>query len=436
MELVGLRELPQNTVFKEGDIFVLFGELFGRGYVNGLLKQARECKMRIIGLTVGRRNADKTLRALSEEELKEAEQNIGGEIINIPLEAGFDMESVDGVSPVDMANAIDKNQWREAKLDNEKILACKQAAEKKFCEKLEQFMEVLEQMIPADKNIFFAHTMAGGIIRSKLFFIIANRVFKGRGDRFESSEKYWNRDLGQLCAKSFETVTADTFDFLLRFSKKIRERNESNGASVFYSAYGYHGCEVLIQNQMRWQTYVPYQQGHAKKKLENYAIAARNQNIQASVFNCPEIRTNSSSIFLGVELSLFFLLIALKKYYSSRWSDEQWTKCQSKLREGIKLESILKELEDCLLSVEIQEKFSFEDWPTENSPAFSEKIIGISEKITGLHTDRKDLISDYLSNFVVEATGSLIFQYASAPKKPVIWLGHDIIAKSLSQLYA
>ena len=194
MELVGLRELPQNTVFKEGDIFVLFGELFGRGYVNGLLKQARECKMRIIGLTVGRRNADKTLRALSEEELKEAEQNIGGEIINIPLEAGFDMESVDGVSPVDMANAIDKNQWREAKLDNEKILACKQAAEKKFCEKLEQFMEVLEQMIPADKNIFFAHTMAGGIIRSKLFFIIANRVFKGRGDRFESSEKYWNRD--------------------------------------------------------------------------------------------------------------------------------------------------------------------------------------------------------------------------------------------------
>ena len=37
MELVGLRELPQNTVFKEGDIFVLFGELFGRGYVKEML---------------------------------------------------------------------------------------------------------------------------------------------------------------------------------------------------------------------------------------------------------------------------------------------------------------------------------------------------------------------------------------------------------------
>ena len=185
MKLVGLREIPKNTVFTEGDVFVLFGELFGRGYVNGLLEQAKECKMRIIGLTVGRRDADKNLRALTEEELKEAEQNLGGEIINIPLEAGFDMESVDGVSPVSMVDAIDKKQWKEARLDNERILACKQAAEKKFCKKLEQFMEVLEQKIPADKNIFFAHTMAGGIVRSKLFFIIANRIFKGRGDRFE-----------------------------------------------------------------------------------------------------------------------------------------------------------------------------------------------------------------------------------------------------------
>ena len=368
--------------------------------------------------------------------MKEAEQNLGGEIINIPLEAGFDLESVDGVSPVNIIDAIDKTKWKEAKLDNEKILACKQAAEKKFCEKLEQFMEVLEQKIPADKNIFFAHTMAGGIIRSKLFFIIANRVFKGRGDRFESSEKYWNSDIGQLCAKSFDSVTADTFDLLVRFSKKIRDRNEAKGGKVFYSAYGYHGCEIYIQDKLQWQTYVPYQQGHAKKKLENYAITAKNQNIQASVFNCPEIRTNSSSIFLGVELSLFFLLVALRKHYPSDWSEEQWKICQSKLHPEVKLEGIIKELEECILSDVVQEKFSFEDWPTENSPDFSKKIIGISERITSLHKDRKDLISDYLSNLVVEATGSLMFQYASSPKEAIIWLGHDILVQSLAQLHS
>ena len=59
---------------------------------------------------MGRRDADKNLRALSEEELKEVEQNLGGEIINIPLEAGFDLESVDGLSPAILVDAIDKQQ--------------------------------------------------------------------------------------------------------------------------------------------------------------------------------------------------------------------------------------------------------------------------------------------------------------------------------------
>ena len=384
----------------------------------------------------GQENADKNLRALSEEELKEVEQNLGGEIINIPLEAGFDLESVDGLSPAILVDAIDKQQWKEAKLDNEIILACKQVAEKKFCAKLEQFMEILEKKIPTDKNIFFAHTMAGGIIRSKMFFTIANRIFKGKGDRFECSQEYWNSDIGQLCAKNFDNVTADTFDLLVRFSKKIRERNEAKGSFVFYSAYGYHGCEIYIQDKLQWQTYVPYQQGHAKKKLENFAVSAREHNIQTTVFNCPEIRTNSSSIFLGVELSLFFLLVALKKHYPSDWSEEQWKICQNKLQPEVKLESILKELEECILSAEVQEKFSFENWPTENSPVFSEKIISTSEKITSLHRDRKDLISDHLSSLVVESTGSLIFQYASSPKEAVIWLGHDILVQSLAQLHS
>ena len=44
MKLISLTALPKNTLFKEGDVFVLFGELFGRGYVNGLLKQVKECK--------------------------------------------------------------------------------------------------------------------------------------------------------------------------------------------------------------------------------------------------------------------------------------------------------------------------------------------------------------------------------------------------------
>ncbi|MEZ5703068.1 MAG: hypothetical protein R3E42_15655 [Burkholderiaceae bacterium] len=35
-------------------------------------------------------------------------------------------------------------------------------------------------MIPDGRNVFFAHTMAGGIPKAKVFLAIANRIYKGR----------------------------------------------------------------------------------------------------------------------------------------------------------------------------------------------------------------------------------------------------------------
>jgi len=29
-----LRDIPKSNIFRKGDVFVLFGELFGRGYAN------------------------------------------------------------------------------------------------------------------------------------------------------------------------------------------------------------------------------------------------------------------------------------------------------------------------------------------------------------------------------------------------------------------
>ena len=436
MQLKALRDLPKQQCFKEGDVFVLFGELFGRGYANGLVEQARKCKMQIFGVTVGRRDSNKNLIPLSSEELAEVEKNLGGEVINIPLEAGFDLEKVAGVCPANLVDEVNKEEWKTAKLNQEIIEKCKQAGESKFEEKTAKLMEILYDKIPADKNIFFAHTMAGGFVRSKLLFVIANKIYKGKGDRHESSEIFWKSDLGQLCAKSFDSVTANTFDCLIETSTKIRERNEKNGAYVFYSAYGYHGTEVLIKDKFQWQTYVPYQQGTAKKRLENFAIEASKKGINATVFNCPEIRTNSSSIFLGVELPLFPLLKAMVKLYPSEWSKKQWQLCQAKLKENYKIEDILEELEDCLLSDEVKSCMSFDDWPTENALAFSNRIISLSEKVTSMHLDKKDLISDHLSQLILEAIGSIIFNYGSVAKEPVLWLGHEIVTKKLAEIHS
>jgi hypothetical protein len=46
---------------------VLFGELFGRGYVNGLLDEARKAGMNIVGMTVGRRDENMAAPLNAEE---------------------------------------------------------------------------------------------------------------------------------------------------------------------------------------------------------------------------------------------------------------------------------------------------------------------------------------------------------------------------------
>ena len=434
MQLTRLDYIPKNITFQEGDFFVLFGELFGKGYANGLVQQAREHRMKIIGITVGRRDVNKNLRPLTSEELKESEQNLGGEIINIPLEAGFDLEEVNGKSPVNIIDAIDKNNWKST-VDEDHILKCKEQSEQKFLDKLRQVVAILAEKIPADKNIFFAHIMAGGVPRSKLFFVLANRVFKGTKARYQSSMEFWNSGIGKICDENFNSVTADTFFHLIEETKKILTRNKRQGKKVFYSAYGYHGTEIYLQGKFQWQTYIPYQQGHAKKKLEDYARKFASENIQTTVFNCPEILTNSSSIFLGVELPLFSLLRNLKQLYPSNWTNQIWQQCQDLLKDEIFLKDIVLDLEKVMLTDLMQKSFNFEKWPVENTAETSDLIISKSENIRTLYKDVKNSIPNLLSKLIIEASGKLIFNYASEPKKPVIWLGHDIIANKLSEIY-
>jgi hypothetical protein len=74
---------------------VLFGELFGRGYVNGLLDEARKAGMKIVGITVGRR--DENMAAPPERgRAGRSRSQPGRRIINVPLMAGFDLDAPAG----------------------------------------------------------------------------------------------------------------------------------------------------------------------------------------------------------------------------------------------------------------------------------------------------------------------------------------------------
>ena len=434
---VALNRLSENTVFRKGDVFVLFGELFGRGYATGLLDEAKRAGMEIIGITVGRRDENNALRPLETEELAAAEAQLGGRIINIPLMAGFDLDApADGPTPTDLLAKMTLETWEHDKLDWDYIGRCRDIATARFTESLSKVMTVLDGMIANGRNVFFAHTMAGGIPKAKVFLVIANRIYKGTGPRHMSSQNLVDSDLGKLILQNFDDVSANTFSHLIDFSTAIRERVEASGGQVRYTAYGYHGSAVLIGGNYRWQTYTNYTQGYAKMRLEGIAQAAWATGIKATVYNCPEIRTNSSDVFTGIELPLIPLLLALKKENGGKWADEQWQACEKLLADGLTMEDVLQKITEMQASEVMHPFYDFSAWPMPNSQAQADLTIGTSNEITRMHRDGKAMISDLLSGLVVKATGQLIFGESSDPSGPVLWLNHDIVARRLNVSHA
>jgi hypothetical protein len=430
---VSLTQIPENTLYRKGDVFVLFGELFGRGYVTGLLDQAKKAGMEIIGITVGRRDENNKLRPLTAEELAQAEANLGGRIINVPAMAGFDLDSAEGEpTPTDLLGALTLENWETEKLDWAHIEKCRQIGVKRFQDAVAKIMAELEGMIADGKNVHFAHTMAGGIPKAKVFLVLANRIYKGRGARHMSSQVLLESDLGKLILQNFDEVSANTFRHLIEGSAAIRTRIEASGGQVRYSAYGYHGTGILIGDDYRWQTYTNYTQGYAKMKLEAIAEEAFASGIKATVFNCPEIRTNSSDVFAGIELPLLPLLKALKKENGGARAAKIWADCEALLVEDASVDDVLQKIADFQVSDVMIPFYDFNKWPMPNSQGQSDITIGTSTEIAQMHKDGKALISDYLSVLVVEATGALIFGEVANPSAPVLWLNHDVVARQIN----
>jgi hypothetical protein len=420
-----MREVPAAAGFKEGDVLFLCGELFGRGYANGIVDEAKAKGMTIIGSTVGRRDNDGTLRPLNAEELASAEASLGGRIINIPLEAGFDMEpGRDGVTPADRFKGVKPDDWSSVRLDPEEIDYSRKRGAERFRKNLAAVVAELQGMLPASGNLLAVHTMAGGIPRTRVFMPILNKLFKGQGDRFLSSEAFWNSDMGQLCAASFNEVTADTFGYLIEATAPLRERLQ-----VRYAAYGYHGCEVLVNGAYTWQSYTPYLQGWAKIRLEDIALSAWENGIKATVYNCPEIQTNSSALFLGVENSLYPLLASLKEAGEEGIVRE----CQGMLREGVTVETVLEKANEYLSNPLVTATRDLESWPQHNSPQQQEYMLNCSAELMAMNADPKEMVCAVLSRGVFQGVGKLMFDSSWEPQAPLYWLNHDVIAKRLAK---
>ncbi len=417
---------PMKTIseFGSGDVLVLFGELFQRGYANGLVESAQEKGMTIVRSTVGRRDDNHQLRPLNDEEGK----NFSAPWINIPLECGFDFEpGLQGQTPIDLCKSIGLKEGINGKLNLASIQESQNRGRERFRQQVKDWVQALKPQIPPGKKILIAHLMAGGVPRSKIVLSLMNRVFKGTGDRFLASRDFWNSDIGKLCQLSFQEVTAESFNILIEETAELRVSQEQTKGLVHYSAYGYHGTHIYFDHKLEWFSYTPYLQGFAKKKLEEYAQHHWSQGVNATVYNCPEILTNSSGIFPGVEIFLYSILFEMRaRKINNPYVSKILDLAESCLApEGLaKVHSMIG---DYLSNPLFRASLDFENWPSHSNKELMELMLDVSDGLIALHKDSSQLMTIQLSELVIKASGALILQDMIQPKHPVVWLGHDAI---------
>ena len=420
---------PTQKKFQKGDLLVLFGELFNRGYANGLVEEAEKNGLTVVRATVGRRDAEGNLRALTAEET----EHIPKPFINVPLEAGFDLEKDEhGKSPNEYLGGVKLSEWQNASIPAGSLAKSKAKGRTRFRNNTAIFLKELEHFITPGRHVHFAHLMAGGVPRCKIVMPLMNRVFKGTGDRFIASDVFWNSGIGQLLQQNFHEVTAETFNVLVDESTALREKIQTQGGTVSYVAYGYHGTEIIIKNEYQWQSYAPYIQGWAKIELENYSKAWAQKGVKCCVYNCPEILTNSSSIFQGVEIPLYNLIRSFEREAPAHpITAKMKNECKVALKEEATMDQVFALVDGFLSSETFQKTSKFEGWPHHSQKDQLEAALHTSDSIITLHKDEKSLMTATLSELVFKGCGYIMLHDAFEPKAPVAWIGHDAIVKSL-----
>lgn len=418
-----LRTCPENSKFRKNDVLVVFGEVFDKGYVNGMVQEAERIGMKVIYGTVGRRDENNELRALTTDEITAKNQP---NLINIPLEAGFDLEkSSKGLSPCDQLKGLKRDEWNTVEIDWDQIEESKKAGAERFLVNTRAFVAELDKHVTSETNVHFAHTMAGGIPRAKILMPLLNRVFKGSGKRFLSSLEFWESQIGKLCSMTFDEVTATTLEVLIEETENIR----SKAKSVTYSGYGYHGCEPLLGDEYKWQSYAPYLQGWAKIKLEDIAKKYWEKGVHTQIFNAPEILTNSSSVFMGVEVCLYPLLRSLKSENGGEETSVHQA-CKDLLNDPADVDTIDTYTQQYMNTDPKVAKLHWDTWPQHNEEPRMAQMKEASDYLISLHKDPKALLTFPLSEVVFKTTGKAILCEASNPTTPVLWLGHDLVSKT------
>jgi hypothetical protein len=156
--------------------------------------------------------------------------------------------------------------------------------------------------------------------------------------------------------------------------------------------------------------------------------------VRASVFNAPEILTNSSSIFLGVEVALYPLLAAFKKEAPDHpVTKKLLAECADLLKPEHTIDALIELTDGYFRSDIIQRWTNFEQWPQHNAPEQMELMLATSKTIIDMHKDDRKLLTAVLSEIVFKACGYAMLNEALNPRQPVWWVGHQFVATAATK---
>jgi hypothetical protein len=150
------------------------------------------------------------------------------------------------------------------------------------------------------------------------------------------------------------------------------------------------------------------------------------------VFDAPEVWTNSSALFRGVEVSLYPLLAALRREgATSPAAEGVWGRCRTLLRGDATLERHLERAEQYLASPAVAPLRDLGSWPQHATPEQMDAMLAASEDLLGMSADPKNPVCAELSREVVASVGRLMLDGSWEAPAPVLWLNHDVVARRI-----
>ena len=332
-------------------------------------------------------------------------------------------------TPTEQLGRLTLKTWTEDKLDWAQIEQCRAVGVKRFTDSLAQVMARLDGLIlPGECAV--RPPPAGGIPKAKVFLAIANRVYKGRGERFMSSQTLLDSDLGKLILMNFDEVSANTFGHLIEGQRGgSAHGSRARAGRCATPPTATTGTEILIGVPPPGRP-TPVTQGFARMRLgaSRRPVDEGREGDGLQLPNSPTPR----HLCRG-QLPLVPLLQALHREGGGAWAQAQW---RSQLQPAGRWHQhgrpdgqgrrIPRQRSDAPVP-------QFRRMAVSNAPAQAELTIHFrrgAEDAT--RTPRPD-------HRPAQRAGDRGHRTADARRvggagRPVLWLNHDIIARQLNRL--